>query len=189
MKKSDAKNKCEDLEKKKIIFQFFLVSIFSFIGGILFVNFTSEEFLLRITENIYSNYSIGKDFLSVVLEHSSNDILIVIALYVFSFSFINYLVSDVLLIFLGFGNGLYVYAYFLSGIGYLRLFALISLKISLLAVILLFSCSLAIKTLRLVKYRSNGRVCIDKGRLLSITVLTVSTVGAILVLNAIGLLI
>lgn len=189
MKRSDEKISYESIEKKKIIFQFFLVSISSFIAGMLFVNFTSDEFLLQVAQNIESKSNISDVFLDLVLKNSFSDIFIIFTLYVFSFSFINYLVSDIALTFLGFRTGLHVYAYFLSDIGYLHLFTVIFIKIALLSVIILFACNLAIKTLRLIKYRSNGRVRIDKSCLLSITVLTVSTVGATLVLNAIDLLI
>lgn len=189
MKRSDEKNKFQYIEKKKIVFQFFLVSIFSFIAGVLFVNLASDEFLSDIARSLEINTNIDEDFLYSVLKNALSDISVVIILYIFSFSFINYLISDFVLAFWGFKTGLYVYTYFLSNIRYVKLFALISIKIALLAVVLLFACSLGIKSLSLVRYRPNSRIRIDKKCLVSITILTVSTIGAIIVLNAIGLLI
>lgn len=191
MKGSDKKINYEIIERKKIIFQFFLVSIFSFVGGILFVNLVSDEFLSLIALNVQLGYNanIGSDFFDLVLRNSLDDIAIIITLYVFSFSFINYLVSDLALSFLGFKTGLCVHTYFLSDISYFKLFALLSIKMALLTVVLLFACALGVKTLRLIKYRINTRVRLDRKCFASITILTVSTAGAIIVLNAVGLLI
>ena len=187
MKKSDEKTYNESIEKKKIIFQFFLVSVCSFVAGILLTKCISEDFFTQL--NIDFNSNLDNDFLCVILKNSLSDIFIIIALYIFSFSFINYLVTDITLSFFGFKMGLYVYFYFMSDMGYLQLFALVFIKIILFAVILIYACSLAIKSLKLIKKRSNGRVVFDTKALFSITALAVSTIGAALILNTIYLLI
>ena len=179
----------KDIEKQKIIFQFSLVLVLSYIAGVIVVKFVSEDLLIHILGDIGDRTSIGADFTSILLDRCADDIFAIITLWFFSFSYINYLVTDFVLVYWGFKSGFSTYLFVLSNTETVRSCIYIFITIALLAVYLTFSCSIAIKSLDLVTHRVNGRVSFNKRCLFAITVLSISTVGATLILNAIRLII
>ena len=189
MRKTNNRITYNEMEKKKIIFQFSLVSLFSFASGIIFVSFASHEFLSYVVQNIFYASAVGGSFTNILLKKCSGDIFVITGLFVFSFSYINYLITDFALFYWGFKLGFYSRIFYISHMSYRRMFAHITAICILLVIYLVFSCSLAIKTLYLVKHRANGRVSFDKRCLLSIMVLSISALGATFVINSIGLII
>ena len=179
----------KDIEKQKIIFQFSLVLVLSYIAGIIVVKLVSDDLLTHILGDISDRTSIGADFTSILLDRCADDIFAIITLWFFSFSYINYLVTDFVLVYWGFKSGFSTYLFVLSNTETVRSCIYIFITIALLAVYLTFSCSIAIKSLDLVTHRVNGRVSFNKRCLFAITVLSISTVGATLILNAIRLII
>lgn len=174
-----------NLEKQKIIFQFSLVSVAAFIAGILFIKTLSSEGITNILDGITKHFATDMPpgtFGKIFIRQCLPDIICILLLYTFSFSFVNYICTDLILAFLAFKFGICTHLCFLAPLSSAATFISLFLRALLLGVILVYSCRIAICSLRLKKILSNGRVAIDIKTFISITLSTVSTVGVALII-------
>lgn len=177
----------KDIEKEKIIFQFTLITTASFIAGILFINMLSDNYIATVVSGILKHFSQNvtlKTFGKQLIDQVLPDIICVALLYIFSFSFINYFATDIILAFLGMRVGIYVCLCVIARIGVLP----VILKLLITILILIYACQTAIYSLSLKKILPNGRVSINIKAFLIITLLTVSMICLALVLSAVILL-
>jgi len=108
-------------------------------------------------------------------------------LFVFSFSFINYAVSDLIIVFLGFRYGLMSSiikqaSFSVVGIGNSLSYWII--RMAVLLVVTFYSCKIAFYSLSVRKFSKNGRLVINNASLLRAVLLTIMTVGSVLILEA-----
>lgn len=180
-----------ELEKNKIIFQFALMLIASVIGGICFSNLLSEGALERAALKIISHYGASADngVSELVLQYlvvCLPDIICVLVLFLFSFSFVNYVVSDAVLVFLGFRYGvnsaiIKITSFSVVGVGNSLAYWL--LRASVLTVFMIFSCRMAFYSLSLRKFSQNGRLALDRKALLSQIIYALTVIGLLLMIN------
>ncbi|MBQ8300489.1 MAG: hypothetical protein IJX57_00755 [Clostridia bacterium] len=173
------------LEKQKIIFQFLLITLSAFIAGILFIKILSDESLANILDSITRHFNTdfsADNFGSMLFRQCVPDIICIALLYVFSFSFINYIVSDLTLAFLGFRFGICAYLSVLASLSFVMTVIFIFLRVIILGIILIYCCNISMQSLHLKKIHSNGRVSIDTKVFISITLSAVSTIGATLII-------
>ena len=167
------------LEKQKIVFQFALVLMASLIAGVLFVGLVSDDVLNLISERI-SRHFLSKNSTSFFVRNCAANVICVFALYLFSFSFINYVVSDIILAFTGLCFGIFSRLCTLTSV---ENTIYIFFKLLLLLLIFVYSCKIAIDSLRLKKILPNGRVSIENKIFAQITLLTAVSVLIILIIN------
>jgi len=186
---SKYRKKSADIEKAKIVFQFAVMLITSVLGGMCFSNLMSPSAIQRFTAKLYISFnasSVDVSFLDIFIKVALVDVICVALLFVFSFSFINYVVSDIVIIFLGFRFGMTAAIIKLSGISQIglanSLFYWI-LKGSILFGILLYACVAAFKALELRRFGANSRPKINSRSLLHIVVSTVVAMAFILAVN------
>ena len=98
----------ENLEKRKIVFQFVLMMLSSVFAGIFLTKFLSSENLTKLSEKISyhfgANIADGNliyDIVNVYLRLCVVDIICIVIVFLSSFSVLNYLINDGILIFLG----------------------------------------------------------------------------------------
>lgn len=183
--------KLEEQEKAKIVFQFSLTLIASVIAGIYFTRLISDAFWADSALRLYSyfktpfeNTAIG--FLKNCLRACISDILCISLMFIFSFSFVNYFATDLILLFIGFKYGLNC-ALIMSGgssIGIGNSLSFLILKGSCLAVILLYSCRMSFYSLRLRGVWSAGRLRLDRKIIFSATIFTLAVSGVLLLIGA-----
>jgi hypothetical protein len=177
-----------NLEKKKIVFQFILINISSFIAGILFVNILSDNLQCQFVNSIERYFHtpvVFNGFWRTLLASCLAELICILFLFAFSFSFINYLVTDFVLTFSGLKIGIYTHLCIISDIGAKTEFAVVFLKILLDIIILVYSCKIAIHSLTLKKFLSETRVAIRIVPFIRIAALTVITVVLTLIISAI----
>ena len=167
------------LEKQKIVFQFTLVLVAAFVAGVLFVRLISENALSAISERI-SKHFLSEATASFFIKNCAVDVVCVFVLYLFSFSFINYVISDIILAFVGFRFGIFSRLCVLSDTGNA---IFIFFKLLLLLLIFVYSCKIAMDSLKLKKILPNGRVSVESQTFTQITVLTVIAVVLVFIIN------
>lgn len=180
-----------ELEKNKIIFQFALMLIASVIGGICFSNLLSEVALEKAALRIISHFGVSSDngFSRLVWQYLGvclPDIICALVLFLFSFSFVNYVVSDAVLVFLGFRYGvnsaiIKITSFSVVGVGNSLSYWL--LRAAVLTVFMIFSCRMAFYSLSLRKFSQNGRLVLDRKALLSQMIYTLTVIGLLLMIN------
>ena len=181
-----------NLEKQKIVFQFFLVTVSAFIGGLLFTKLLSGEKIAELSLSVVEHFNFKVDLhilLSATLKQSIIDIVCILLIFLFSFSYFNYLATDLILAFLGFRTGINISLCFFSFIGKFLLFTSLLFKVFLLLILAIYSCKAAIFSLKLKRTLPNGRVTIDSKILISLTILTTSTIGVSIIINGLYCLI
>lgn len=170
-----------NLEKQKIIFQFSLVTLASLIAGILFIKTLSGEGVASLLDGIIKHFSTDAS-LGIFIRQCLPDIICILLLYLFSFSIINYVATDLILSFLGFKFGICAHLTFLAPISLATASISVFLRILLLGVILVYSCRIAIYSLHLKKFLPNGRVAINRKPFISMTLSCMSTIGVTLII-------
>ena len=189
-----------ELEKRKIIFQFTLMLIGSLICALLFTELLGEGAINSSTERIVRHFSVNSEqaltlrtFSLMLLRTFCVEIFGIIITFVFSFSYINYLVSDVILIFLGFRYGLNAALVKLAtfravGIANSLSFWVIGALQS--ALILYFSYRMGVYSIGMRKFSSeSARTVLDIRVVLSSVLLTLTSLLATLGLGALYCLI
>ncbi len=175
-----------ELEKNKIIFQFTLMIIVSVVGGICFSKLLGETVLEKLTEQIINHFSSklpSEKVLSYLtarlFKTALSDFLCIVTVFVFSFSFINYTVSDAVIVFCGFKFGINTAVIVMSKVTALGIgnsLSYILIRGIMLAVLLRFACKMAIYALDIRRFSaSNARVIYNQRTILSMLVLTFST--------------
>lgn len=183
------KQKGADIEKAKIVFQFAVMMVASVIGGMCFSNLLSASAIQRFTAKLYISLnatSADVSFLDIFIKVALVDIICVAILFVFSFSFINYIVSDIVIVFLGFRFGMNAAIIKLSGfsqIGVADSLWFWIFKGVILFGIMLYACVAAFKALELRRFGANRRPRINTKALLHIVLSSVVAIAFTLAFN------
>ena len=182
-----------EIEKAKIIFQFVLMIVASFIGGILFARLLSDTAIDKLSQNVISHFSLQLrerfyigELIEAFFKVCRVDVACVIILFVFSFSFVNYIVTDIVLIFCGFRVGINValmYSISLSNIGYANSIIFFIFKAILIATLLFYACKMAISSLHLRRFSENGRMIADRRLLASVVLFAATVLGLTLIID------
>lgn len=175
---SNYKQKSADIEKAKIVFQFAVMLVASVIGGMCFSNMLSSTAIQRFTAKLYISFnatSADVSFIDIFTKVAIVDVICVALLFVFSFSFINYIVSDMVIVFLGFRYGMSSAIIKLSdfsqiGLGNSLLFWIF--KGLILFSIMFYASVAAFKALELRRFGANRRPKINNKSLLHIILFT-----------------
>ena len=185
-------------EKQKIIFQFVLMTIASIIAGFCFAHLLNAETLNNsLMANIscfFSDLASGtfSEIFSSYLMLGIIDCLWVCLGFIFTFSFINYIVSDIFLIFSGFKFGINSALIKLIGVHHIGVVNSLSywiLKGCYLVMLTWYLCKLAFYSADMKRFSSNGRTILNKNLTISCFLLMVSALGIVFIVNAIYFLI
>ncbi len=181
-------------ETVKIIFQFFLMSIASVAGGICLAHMLDSTTVDKLSYRLSAHFASELPQTSpisflfgIILRTELADLLCIALLLIFSFSFINYFISDIILVFLGVRYGInsaiiFCYAFTVVGLGNSLCYWLC--KGVLLVLILIFACKIAILSLKLRRFTvSDGRIRLDHATVFSMLKLTFSFVCATFLFN------
>ena len=183
------KQKGADIEKAKIVFQFAVMMVASVIGGMCFSNLLSASAIQRFTAKLYISLnatSADVSFLDIFIKVALVDIICVAILFVFSFSFINYIVSDIVIVFLGFRFGMNAAIVRLSGfsqIGLLNSLLFWIFKGIILFGMVFYACVAAFKALEIRRFSTSRRPRINNKALLKIVLSTIASAAFTLAFN------
>lgn len=191
-----SKRKCSvKIEKEKIVFQFILMLIASAVCGICFSKLLNGTALQNVADRIIRHFCTpyaGGSTLSVFrrsyILFCIPNIICVVAVFVFSFSFINYVITDIVLAFLGFRygfNSALIAVSALSEIGVFNSLAYWVLYAVILAAVLFYSCRMAFYSLTLRSFSANGRLIVEKKALLSSLLFALTVIGLILIVGGV----
>lgn len=179
-----------EVEKTKIVFQFTLMTVASAIAGMCFPRLLTSNAIGNITGNTvkyFNTHLIGSEVINEFLRLSLVDVTCILILFIFSFSFINYVVSDLTLIFISFRFGINaavikLASFELVGVGASLCFWL--LKGIALPAFLIFCCRMATHSLQLRRFSSsNGRMIINKKATGAMLTITLTMLGTVLIIN------
>ena len=114
-----------DQEKAKIVFQFSLMVVASVLAGIFLAKLASDEVLGISIDKLcvhFTKQSGAAMFFSNCLRACLSDLICLSILFVFSFSFVNYFATDLVLLFVGFkyGFGCALICLDIAAVGYLN---------------------------------------------------------------------
>lgn len=186
---SNHKQRNADIEKAKIVFQFAVMLVASVIGGMCFSNLLTSSALQRFAAKLYISFNASSgevSFIDIFTKIAVVDLVCIVLLFVFSFSFINYIVSDMILLFLGFRFGMNAAIIKLSGFSQIGLGNSLSFwvfKGLILFGIMLYTCVVAFKALELRRFGANRRPKISNKTLLHIIFFTALTMVFTLVVD------
>ncbi len=182
-----------ELEKTKILFQFILMLVASVIGGICFSGLLGEQAIFDLTQCLSAHFNTKVtdadiSFLLVkVIRTSLIDLCGISVIFVFSFSFINYMITDLLLVFFGFKFGLNASVIAVSGpvsMGIGNSLSYWLIKCGVLVIILICACKMAVRSLDMKRHSSdNGRLFFYKSTTFMLFIDTLVAIGAVLICN------
>ena len=133
------------LERYKITFQFALMVIASIICGICISRMLSDMFVSAANDKICQHFFTVKmpralfEYFVDYLKMSAFDIALITLILIFSFSFINYVISDLILVFAGIRLGFCASLIATSGITFADKVAFYIFKPITMAMLLVFS--------------------------------------------------
>lgn len=188
------------IERVKIIFQFAMTILCSFIMGLLLIKMLPAQFysnsVLKVSthfEMVFINCQSIYDYIRCILKYSLSDILCIITLFLVSFFTFNYVASDIVLIYNGIKLGSTVS--FLWGfiadttlaynLGVLRYLVFAVFKLVLIVLIFNYSCRSAIYSHKLKAVSGTGRPNVKARALIPFIVNTLTYVGSIIIINGI----
>ncbi|MBQ8818744.1 MAG: hypothetical protein IJZ83_09210 [Clostridia bacterium] len=185
------------MEKYKIIFQFALMSLASVIAGICLAHLLNESALEKTLQKIILHFkdSRGSSFSESALKYAYiclPDIFSIALIFIFSFSFINYVISDFVLVFVGIKFGINASLIKLMGfeeIGIINSLSYWLIRFVLLIALTAYSCGMAFYSMEIKKFTQAGRIILNKKTTLLSILLTLTFIGLIFMLNGIYFLI
>lgn len=179
-------------EACKILFQFVLMLIASFFGGIFFVREFGINFSYKIWDKALLHFShshaSGATPTHIINDVLSSSLIYVISLlliFIFSFSFINYLVTDILLATNGFCAGLCITLVYIcrKQIGIPSFLAFTLFVFASLITVFFFALRMAIYSLELKLDTANGRMRLEPRLIARIALTLLSTLGTLVLLG------
>jgi hypothetical protein len=197
--KNIASKPMDKLEQAKIIFQFILMVLCSLIIGAMLSSICSEEYYISSQfqisahfEKMFLGISELPDALLEILRYSLTDIVVILLVFLVSFSIVNYVATDILLIVCGIRCGFLIT--FLSGYlndtpfiyntDILDFSIFTFFKLSVLLLVLCYSYHAAICASYMKYKNENGRVSVYFSKFISFVAITVAYVGALIIINA-----
>lgn len=179
-------------EAGKILFQFALMLVASFFGGICFVREFGINFSYKIWDKALLHFSSSQapdmPLSHIISDALSSSLIYVISLlliFIFSFSFINYLVTDIVLAANGFCAGLCITMVYIcrKQIGIPGFLAFGLFVIASLVTVFLFALRMAIYSLELRLDTANGRMRLEPRLIARIALTLLSTLGTLVLLG------
>ena len=177
-------------EKAKILLQFVIMLIASLMLGIFVSKLLSEETrqgaFSMMLEHFSSRADQGRlsDMLSSFLRYSAFDVISFIIIFVFSFSFINYIVSDIILVLygakLGLSSSLIISASGLKAFDTVLFFIFKPIVVILIA---LYCYKMALLALDIRRFSSKGRYLSNSKKTLAMLTVSLVFIGSILLIN------
>lgn len=166
------------LEKIKIIFQYLLVFISSFFCGCFFTQLISQSVLFEIEKDLIYHFEIPfvecKSFFElfqVFIKLTIKDIVCFAILFFSVFTVFNYIISDLIIFYVGFDFGFSVClllklflnsgAYIIHSPNGIEIFIFIATRLIFIASILYFSIKLSLGAFKMKALKPNGRFTIS----------------------------
>ena len=177
------------LERCKIAFQFTLMVVASIICGICISRMLSDTFISTATNKICQHFFTVKvpraffEYFVDYLKISAFDIALITLILIFSFSFINYVISDLILVFAGIRLGFFARLIATSGITFADKVAFYIFKPITMAMLFAFSLLMALHSLEIRRFSSNGRLIKNRKKLYSMLICSITFIGLILISN------
>lgn len=183
----------ENIEKRKILFQFVLMIIAAFIGGVCFTNAVVPYSSLNIGQKIVLSFSMPAfndfnliKFLSVVIKSCLPYFISVCLVLIFSFSYVSYIISDVILAINGFCAGILITLVNIYTIRIHLVSTVIFIICIVTSLLILFHftyyCALFSLNIRIRSSTLNGRMALPPTRLLLIVIKTLAVCGTFITL-------
>ena len=187
-------------ERFKIVLQFALTVLCSFVIGLLLIRILPEQFysasILKVSthfETVFINCEIPYDYIRCILKYSLPDIICIITLFGVSFFTFNYVATNLVLIYNGARSGgvsAFLWAFISSatlsyGIGVLRYTVFVVFKMLLLALIFDYSCRSALYSHKLKEVSDAGRPNVKARVLLPFILHLLTYLGSAIILNGI----
>lgn len=193
-------NSAARIERLKIIFQFAVTIVCSFIMGLLLIRMLPEQFysnsVLRVSthfETVFINCEGLYDYVLCILKYSLSDIICIVALFLVSFFTFNYVASDIVLIYNGIKIGStlsFLWAFIANtalsyNLGVLRYVVVVVFKLALLILIFDYSCRSALYSHKLKVVSATGRPSVKMRALVPFVVNTIAYIGSLIIFNGI----
>lgn len=167
-------------ERFKILFQYLLVLIGSVIAGALFTFFFTENLLTQLGSNIqthfqtiFENCNSIPQAIRLVVRYAFPELICVLLSFLFTFSMLNYLISDLILVYEGFTSGCSVFLLFRLNTG--MLWEEILFGITRFGILVCFSVALyrmALYSSQLKRFTETGRPMIHPRTVLRLILCT-----------------
>ena len=180
--------KSVDNEKSRIVLQFFITLTLAAVIGILYCTYSDGALERAIHQKALAHFYLPikiKDIFDALIQLSEFDFACCVALVVFSFSFLNYIVSDIIMLLYGLKFGMIIALVSSSNdtIGAFASALFIVLEASVLLTIFVYTCKMAILSLDIKKCIQGSRLKLNKKIIFALTFNTVTAQGTILFIN------
>ncbi len=188
----------EKLEKMKISFLFSALLLLSTVCGILITNYISEELypnsLFRVSTHFETAFlkSAGLiDSAKIIAIYSLPDIISFLIIFAASFSIVNYLISDIIIIYSGIRFGVSVAflinfankSSFSYSVGNVRLWLFILTNLMMLSTLLYYAYQAAISSVSFRRTDPNGRPNIKTKDFITFALKSAACIGIVFMLN------
>jgi len=182
-----------EVEKIKIVFQFLLMLSASFICGICLLNIITQEAVnnafLVICRHFTSPFEGSVSFfhkLRSYLTFCLSDILSVLLLFIFSFSFFNYFASDIVIIYQGFAFGVNASLLCCVGSAYVsivHIFAYVLCRLLIIISLVVYAYKMSCYSLNIRKFSARGRITLSFKSFVNMFVSMIAVIGFILIVK------
>lgn len=177
-----------DIERKKIFFQFTLMLTAALIGGICFVKAFESSISYDVRTRVISSLTLSSFAdvdLGYILKVCLPYFISVPIIFIFSFSYVSYVISDIILALNGFITGALVslVALCLSPAETLIAVAFIISAITSLLILLYFAHTCALLSLGIRLRATNGRMIIASKSILLLIIKAFAALGTVIILT------
>ncbi len=189
------------IERLKIVFQFLLMTVFSFVVGCLIASSLSADFyessVVGVSshfEKLFINCATVYDHAKCVLIYSFGDVLCIAMIFLVSFSAFNYIATDLVLIYCGIRCGLSICflsafiggADYLYSIGIIRYIVFVFFKTAIMLLLLCYAYTAAVSSSALRRTVPNGRIVISPQAAAKFLLYTLACMGSVLMLSGLS---
>ena len=190
----------ESIERIKILFQFLATLLFAFIFGALLCGACSDTFLSSAQTVITTHFNslfFGairlQDVFSTIITYSLPYIFAIITIAVLSFSVLNYLVSDIVLLICGVKVGFSITlllnnafsVHSIQGVSVLSFIIFSTFRILILVLVVCFAYRASLFSRNISFKNNNGRYYLEPLKILSFLVITAAYIGTIVFTNGV----
>lgn len=187
----------DNTENKKILFQFILMLVAALIGGICFIKAVEPHLppvaLNKILANFSNsplNYVTFGGFIQAVFKAALPYFISTLLVFIFSFSYVCYIISDIILALNGFAAGVSMALLCVSA-PQIKMFSATVFIISIilpLIVLFCFTYYSALFSLNIRVRSSNGRMILPPAKLLKFILKTLTALGTYIIILLIRIL-
>ncbi len=184
-------------EQKKIIFQYGLMLVASMILGWTLKRFLSQNFLLDTANLMAKHFSIpfafcnsAWEYLQCIFLYALPDLISFFLIFMSAFTVFNYVLVDVVLVYLGlrsgFSIGILMTASHLALSFSSSLFhriCFVCLRFFILAMVFWFSYQISLQAFRIKRFSPVGRLLTDPKRIFTLCLFSVAFLALVTILN------